>query len=182
MSWHWPPVTRGLLHIRVDLGFPLVRLAFIGFNSSESCLSTESVVYDLFPRLSESAISDSPSFWPFPNIYRSPSPVLLLPVGSTTSIGFASRLFNWLWLQLSRSTSSTFGCSSLRRFSSSGSLVAFNFLNRFQFVLFSRSYSPPQVRHREMLYAKHARELPQFVKTKTLGEDVGSLPIRRNIL
>ena len=65
MSWHWRPSTGGLLCIRVGFGFPLVRLAFIGFNSPESCLSTESAVCDSFPLLSEWTVSASPSFWPF---------------------------------------------------------------------------------------------------------------------
>ena len=42
-------------------------------------------------------------------------------------------------------------------------------------------FSPPQVRHVEVPQTKHTRELPQLVETKGLGEDVGVLPIRRNI-
>ena len=45
-----------------------------------------------------------------------------------------------------------------------------------------RDCSPPQVWHIEMMQPERTRELPQLVQTKGLGEDVGSLPIRRNIL
>ena len=39
----------------------------------------------------------------------------------------------------------------------------------------------PQVWYIEMAQAKRTQELPQLVKTKGHGEDVGILPIRRNI-
>ena len=45
-----------------------------------------------------------------------------------------------------------------------------------------RDCSPPQVQHVEMTRPERTRELPQLVQTKGLGEDVGSLPIHRNIL
>ena len=48
--------------------------------------------------------------------------------------------------------------------------------------LVSRDSSPPQVWHIEVTQPKHTRELPQLVQTKGLGEDVGSLPICRNML
>ena len=44
-----------------------------------------------------------------------------------------------------------------------------------------RDFSPPQVRYVEVAQANRTRELPQLVKTNRLGEDVGVLPIRRNI-
>ena len=47
---------------------------------------------------------------------------------------------------------------------------------------FSQEFSPPQVRHVEVTQPKRTRELPQLVETKGLGEDVGVLPIRGNIL
>ena len=42
--------------------------------------------------------------------------------------------------------------------------------------------SPPQVWNVEVTQVKRTRELPQLVQTNRLGEDVGSLPIRQNIL
>ena len=42
--------------------------------------------------------------------------------------------------------------------------------------------TPPQVRHVEVTQPERTREFPQPVQTKGLGEDVGSLPIRRNIV
>ena len=48
--------------------------------------------------------------------------------------------------------------------------------------LVSRDSSPPQVWHIEVTQPKHTRELPQLVQTKGLGEDIGILPICRNIL
>ena len=47
---------------------------------------------------------------------------------------------------------------------------------------FSKEFSPPQVRHVKVPQPKRTRELLQLVKTKGLGEDVGVLPIYRNIL
>ena len=44
-----------------------------------------------------------------------------------------------------------------------------------------QNFSPPHVRHVEVSQPKRTRELPQLVETKGLGEDVGVLPIRRNI-
>ena len=41
--------------------------------------------------------------------------------------------------------------------------------------------APPLVQHIEKPQTKRTRELPQLVKTKGLGEDVGVLPIRQNI-
>ena len=45
-----------------------------------------------------------------------------------------------------------------------------------------RDCSPPQVWHVEVTQPEGTRELPQLVQTKGLGEDVGSLPIRGNVL
>ena len=45
-----------------------------------------------------------------------------------------------------------------------------------------RDFSSPQVWYVEVSEAKSTRELPQLVESKGLGEDVGVLPIRRNIL
>ena len=45
-----------------------------------------------------------------------------------------------------------------------------------------QDYSPPHVRHVEVMKPERTRELPQLVQTKGLGEDVNSLPIRRNVL
>jgi hypothetical protein len=42
--------------------------------------------------------------------------------------------------------------------------------------------STPQVRHVEVAQPKRTRELPQLVEPKSLGENVGNLPIRRNML
>ena len=44
------------------------------------------------------------------------------------------------------------------------------------------SNSPPQVWHVEMLYTKHLGKVIQLVRSERLGEDVGNLPIRLNIL
>ena len=41
--------------------------------------------------------------------------------------------------------------------------------------------APPLVQHIEKPQTKRTRELPQLVKTKGLGEDVGVLPIRWKI-
>ena len=45
-----------------------------------------------------------------------------------------------------------------------------------------QDFSPPQVRHIEVMQPKRTRELPQLVQTKRLGEDIDILPIRQNIL
>ena len=47
---------------------------------------------------------------------------------------------------------------------------------------FSQEFSSPQVHHVEVPQPKRTRELLQLLSTKGLGEDVGVLPIRRNIL
>ena len=91
-------------------------------------------------------------------------------------------MLGWLWLFLTTAPLTSVGL--FREFEIKfvirfGVTVFGNFSPPFVVI---RDFSPLQVRHIEVSQSKRTRELPQLVETKKLGEAVGVLPIRRDIL
>ena len=117
---------------------------------------------------------------------------LQLIFGLLSLDGIISHMLGWLRLFLS----TTPLMSAFRLFR--GSVLGFFSRSEIEFVIrlgvavssapflfpcsVSRDSSPPQVWRVEVTQPKRTRELPQLVQTKGLGEDAGSLPIRRNVL
>ena len=109
---------------------------------------------------------------------------LKLVFGLLAHDGVISPMLGWLWLFL-------FGCSPYVRFRTLPRIrprLLQPIRSRIRHPtpsLFpcsvSRDASHSQVRHIEVTQPERTQELSQLVQTKRLGEDVGSLPIRRNI-